>query len=313
MSPDVTSITLRDGTICIADGAFNGLRSLVSVTIPRTVKYIGYLAFGGCESLTILIIPSSVTTIGRLAFKNCKSLTSVIIPSSVSTIGYGPFSGCDNLTNLVVGSVNETYDSRDNCNAIIETASNTLIGGCPATVIPGSVTAIGELAFWYTDSLKTVVIPGSVTSIGRQAFMYCGDLTSVTIPGSVVTIGHDAFTSCWALKDVYCYMTDLSNASVEYPFRVLGGFDYSGRTLHVLRGMGGAYRADENWYPYFGQIVEDLSMQGDVNSDGEVNIADVNEVTDMTLEAIYDAAGDVNGDGEVNIADINALIDMILE
>ncbi len=54
------------------------------------------------------------------------------------------------------------------------------------------------------------------------------------------------------------------------------------------------------------------SLAGDVNGDGEVNIADVNAVIDMILADNTSFAGDVNGDGEVNIADINALIDMIL-
>jgi hypothetical protein len=91
--------------------------------------------------------------------------------------------------------------------------------------------------------------------------------------------------------------------------------DYSGRTLHVLQGTADAYRADENWYPYFGQIVDDLKpdVHGDVNGDREINIADVNAVIDIILrENGGIPAADVNGDGEINIADINAVIDIIL-
>ena len=51
---------------------------------------------------------------------------------------------------------------------------------------------------------------------------------------------------------------------------------------------------------------------GDVNSDGEVNISDVNALIDMILSEDSGAAGDVNGDGEMNISDVNALIDIIL-
>ena len=88
--------------------------------------------------------------------------------------------------------------------------------------------------------------------------------------------------------------------------------DYSGRTLHVLQGRADAYRADENWYPYFGQIVEDISL-GDVNGDLEVNIADVNAVINIILGGNSSTSlADVNGDGEINIADINAVIDIIL-
>jgi hypothetical protein len=92
-------------------------------------------------------------------------------------------------------------------------------------------------------------------------------------------------------------------------------FDYSYRTLHVLQGTADAYRANKYWYPYFGQIVEDLQpdqLRGDVNGDFEVNIADVNAVIDQILSGNYTAMGDVNGDGEVNIADVNTIIDIIL-
>ena len=53
-------------------------------------------------------------------------------------------------------------------------------------------------------------------------------------------------------------------------------------------------------------------VKGDVNGDGEVNIADVNAIIDLILSGNMDAKGDVNGDGEVNIADVNAVIDIIL-
>ena len=95
----------------------------------------------------------------------------------------------------------------------------------------------------------------------------------------------------------------------------MGNTDCSGRTLHVLQGMADAYRADENWYPSFGQIVDDLkpNVRGDVNGDLEVNIADVNAVIDIILEGNSSTtAADVNGDGEINIADINAVVDIIL-
>jgi hypothetical protein len=90
-----------------------------------------------------------------------------------------------------------------------------------------------------------------------------------------------------------------------------------------MQGMADAYRADENWYPYFGQIVEDIIM-GDVNGDGEVNIADVNNVIHIIINGGGGGhghspgdddgtlVGDINGDGEVNIADINAIINYIL-
>ena len=137
----------------------------------------------------------------------------------------------------------------------------------------------------------------------------------MTIGKSVTSIGERAFYGC-GLTDVYCYIADISRVSNGNRQFYLDNGDYSGRTLHVLQGTADAYRADENWYPYFGQIVDDLipeTQPGDVNGDREVNIADVNAVIDIILGGNSNtSSGDVNGDGEVNIADINAIIDIIL-
>ncbi|MBP5658728.1 MAG: leucine-rich repeat domain-containing protein, partial [Paludibacteraceae bacterium] len=112
------------------------------------------------------------------------------------------FDGCSGLTSMSVEAGNAIYDSRNNCNAIIETESNTLIAGCKNTIIPNSVTSIGGNAFGNCTGLTSVTIPNSVTSIGDGAFAGCRSLTSVTIPNSVTSIGHDAFYYCTGLTSV---------------------------------------------------------------------------------------------------------------
>ena len=106
------------------------------------------------------------------------------------------------MTTIVVDESNTIYDSRDGCNAIIKTASNTLIAGCQNTTIPNSATSIGQSAFSGCSSLASVTIPNSITSIGSYAFYGCSGLTSVTIPNSVITIGERAFCGCWGLTSV---------------------------------------------------------------------------------------------------------------
>ena len=177
--PENTSITIKDGTLGIAGGAFSG-----------------------CSSLTSVTIPNSVTSIGNLAFYDCSGLTSITIPNSVTSIGASAFLGCSGLTSIAVENSNSIYDSREDCNALIETSSNTLIQGCKNTVIPNSVKSIGSSAFSGCSGLTSVTIPNSVTSIGESAFRGCSGLTSVTIPNSVTSIGNYAFRDCSGLTSV---------------------------------------------------------------------------------------------------------------
>ena len=130
--------------------------------------------------LTSVTIPNSVTSIGDYAFNNCTGITSLTIGSGVKSIGDYVFLGDTALTSIVVDGGNTTYDSRDNCNALIETATNTLIQGCNTTVIPESITAIGAGAFQSCTGLTSVTIPQWVTGIGEGAFYDCSGLTSVT-------------------------------------------------------------------------------------------------------------------------------------
>ena len=129
-------------------------------------------------------------------------MTSITIGNNVSSIGSAAFSECNGLTSIIVGQGNTKYDSRNNCNAIIETVSNILIKGCQNTTIPNSVTSIGNSAFYGCTGLTSVTIPNGVTSIGNSAFYGCTGLTSVTIPNGVTSIGNSAFHGCKGLTSV---------------------------------------------------------------------------------------------------------------
>ncbi len=131
--------------------------------------------------LKSIILPRNVTTIGDGAFKDCSVLTSIDIPNNVTSIGWCAFEGCKALTSIIVESGNQYYDSRNDCNAIIEKSSNTLIAGCKNTIIPNSATSIGDYAFSGCSGLTSVTIPNSVKAIGRSAFTGCSGLTTVHI------------------------------------------------------------------------------------------------------------------------------------
>ena len=145
-----------------------------SIVIPNNMTRIPDCNFENWSGLTSVTIPNSVKSIGVFAFSGCSGLTSVTIPNSVTSIGVDAFSYCSGLTYIKVGSGNSKYDSRNNCNAIIETSSNTLILGCKNTTIPNSVTSIDGSAFSGCSGLTSVTIPNSVTSIGSGAFSGTG-------------------------------------------------------------------------------------------------------------------------------------------
>ena len=186
----------------IGDCAFYGCSGLTKLTLPNSVRSIGDGAFSGCSGLTELTLPNSVTRIGDCAFYGCTGLTELILPNSVSSIGDIAFTYCSGLEKITVESGNSCYDSRDNCNSIIDTETNTLIVGCKNSIIPNSVTSIGESAFQGCSGLTKLTLPNSVTSIGVEAFRGCTGLTELTLPNSVKSIGNYSFSGCTGLTEL---------------------------------------------------------------------------------------------------------------
>ena len=161
-------------------------------------------------------------------FGNCSNLQSITIPKSISyfpSYSGNMFNGCVNLLSLKVDEDNTVYDSRNNCNAIIKTETNTLVMGCKGTIIPNDIIGIGYKAF-SNSGINSVTIPSNVTSIGYGAFLDCSGLTSVTV-------------------DI---ITPLTIADETFSNR-------ANATLYVPAGSKSAYEAADYWKE-FKEIVE---------------------------------------------------------
>lgn len=181
------------------------------LTIPGFVEHNGCKyqvrkvddeAFSHCDYIEDIIIEEGVEEIGQSAFANCYGIKSLRLPSTVKYIDVSSFQKCTNLKEITVAKENRFFDSRDNSNALIETAENELFLGCKTTVIPNSVTSIGEIAFSGCVYLTNIIIPEGVEKIGACAFFDCVSLKRIDFPSTLTSLGQGTFSGCSALKSI---------------------------------------------------------------------------------------------------------------
>ena len=184
---ELTSFNIPKGITEIPAYAFEWA-NITSLDIPDNITKIGEGAFGFCINLTSLTIPDSVTEIDAKAFQSCKGLKSFEVPKNVTKLSGNAFMS-SGITTLTVSPENPVYDSRDNCNAVIETDTDKLIIGIYGTKIPETIRTIGSHAFESSHELSTLEIPVGVTTIEDYAFDECGSLANLTIPKTVKNIG----------------------------------------------------------------------------------------------------------------------------
>ena len=253
---DITSfdeLQYFTGLTSIGFQVFQNCTSLASVVLPKTLKGIGVNAFQGCSSLSQIELPETVNNLSSDAFEST-SLDNIVIPKSVNNIASNSFLKCNKLASIVVAAANETYDSRNGCNAIIRKSDNTLLIGCKNTVIPEGVTTISAHAFESID-LEKIVIPASVTTINQQAFRALFKLKSVV-------------------------------AKMETPFTLETSRFHNISKDCVLTVPAGKRQAyiDAGWTTeiFKGGIVEEMPS-ADTNNDGKITVTDAINVMDMIL------------------------------
>ena len=208
-------VVLPDNITEIGNEAFRGCEKLNKVEMPNGLKQIKDYAFLDCISLQSIEFPDGIEEIGKGTFEGCEKLKKILIPKSLTNIVSDSFHRCYGLEEIIVDEENSKYDSRDNCNALIETDKNRLIIGTFNTEIPSTVKTIGAEAFFQNEKLTKIIIPEGIEEIEAQAFAYCNNLENVIIPKSVNNIsftqgdlGENPFHGCenitiWIHKDSY--------------------------------------------------------------------------------------------------------------
>ncbi len=199
----IKKVVLSEGITTIGSYAFFDCSALTEISIPQSVTTICVSAFRSCTGLTECTIPDSIITIEGAAFADCTGLTEISLPKSVTSIASFAFEGCYNVTKVTVSAENSTYYAVNNC--IIEGATKTLVSGFKNSIIPddGSVTKIGDHAFYDMATRTEITLPNGITSIGKMSFNRCTELTEITLPESLTTIETNAFCGCTELKTVY--------------------------------------------------------------------------------------------------------------
>ena len=218
----ITKVVIPHGVTSLEIDAFEDCSNLVEAILPQSLTSIGSWAFNRCYKLVNVTIPSSVTSIDSYAFGST-AITSIYIPKSVTYINASAFYNCTKLESIIVDEENSVYDSRNNCNAIIQSVDDTLIRASNNTVIPSTVKVIGAYAFmgatqssislsenvitinsnaFYSMPNLTSVVMTNVYTIGSYAFYNSSKLSSVTLNEGVDSIGSYAFAGTSALTSI---------------------------------------------------------------------------------------------------------------
>ena len=343
---DLTGVNLPAALTAIGKGAFSGCDKLTSISFPTTLVSIGDYAFAGCSAISTITLPASVTTVGHGAFMRCSSLTSLTVaPSSrLCRLEETALMDCPALTMVNLGANVQSVGDRALAGTGVKklnlTASSNLsemgdwvMVNTPLQEVqlPSSLTNLGDGAFLYDKALASVKLGGHVSqlndyllagtalagnmdftgvnSLGDYVLYNVSTLSVVELPATVTWIGSYAMAGMTGMRSM------VSNAESVPALgeNVWAGVNQPAIPLTVPAASVSSYKAADQWKLFkFGNSW----LRGDVNGDGEVNIADINALINIILGNIADAEtmlrADVNEDGEVNVGDINALVDIIL-
>jgi len=278
---NLTKVTFAQGTTAIQDRIFFGCTALRTIIIPDEVMYIGPGAFAGCEALTEIHLPASLHVLNNRLFRGCP-LRSLEIPAGVIEIEGSALLGTS-IAKLTVNPANTVFDSRDNCNAIIRTADNTIVAATAGAFIPATVDSIEQESFNELYGIRSLTLPANLKHVADYGFMNLTNLTLIT-------------------------------SLIENPAGVLeeGAFEnwyndpHETATLYVPAGTLAAYRADEQWSRFRNIVemtpenkpasVEDIAPIAESGTTSLAGLATNADLTNSVVGNLYLTCDTTNGD-----------------
>lgn len=239
MSCALSTVEIPENITSIKSNAFS-YSSIKTLKIKSSCT-INSQAFSSSSILTTVDFGDTIS-IATYAFINCSRITSILIPSTCTYVLGTSFQGCSGISSISVAEDNPKYDSRDNCNAIIETGTNTLVRGCNATEIPSGITSIGSAAFAGSNAVN-INIPTGVTTLDSESFNGCKSLQSIILPETITTINNYSFNACTALKTITVH-------AITPPFVGSNNYNAGVTNVYVPKESVESYKAAPYWEQY---------------------------------------------------------------
>lgn len=248
-------------------------------------------------------------------FFRCTGIVEATIPAGTEYIGANPFVGCTSLKVMKVDEGNTHF-------AALDSVLYELNDGVPCRVVSVPDARVNKVLY-VREGVKTLgaqsmrmgtttelYLPEGFTTVESGACMSNEALTKVVLPASTDSLGSQAFNGCNALASVTVLA---KNPPLVNGDEVFAGA-YENATLYVPKGSVDAYKTAEVWKQFKNIVGVDVhsKLKGDVNSDGVVDVQDVNTIINLALDGQYSEDCDVNGDGSVDVSDINEVINIIL-
>ncbi len=266
--------------------------SVKSLTLPDSVKTIGYWAFTDCPDLKSVKLGSGLETIEIHAFENCPSLTDVEFPSQLVDVHTKAF---DNTPWL-------TAQRQKDPLVIINGALIDAMTAKGDIVLPSDVKLVSAGAFTDNADITSVVFPQAVPKIDDDTFARCINLKSVEAVGAE-KIGATAFIDC----------AKLDSLKLSDKLKTIEDYAFDGATSAATITF---YGSRESWEQVTKPQNDTFIQRANLVFESSLPTPPPTEPptdppTEPPTTGLTPSYGDANCDGRINVADAVAVLQYV--